>query len=109
MSKTLSIVIPAYNEEGAIADILTRCLGCREEIRKETGLGVEVIAVDDGSRDRTREIAKGFKEARLLVHEVNRGYGNALMTGFQGATGDYLAFLDADGTCDPRAFIPLFK
>lgn len=105
----LSIVIPAYNEEEAIAGILTRCLAAREPIRKATGLDVEVVAVDDGSRDRTRQIAEGFKEAKLVVHPVNKGYGQALMTGFKAGTGDYLGFLDADGTCDPLAFIDLYK
>ena len=106
----LSIVIPAYNEEDAIEEILTRCLAAREPLKKATGLGgVEVLVVDDGSRDRTRELASRFKEARLISHPVNRGYGAALMTGFDGATGDYLSFLDADGTCDPLAFVDLFK
>jgi glycosyltransferase involved in cell wall biosynthesis len=104
----LSIVIPAYNEEEAIAGIITRCLSAREPIKKATGLDVEVIAVDDGSRDKTRSIAEGFKEARLISHPVNKGYGQALMTGFKAAKGDYLGFLDADGTCDPLAFIDLF-
>lgn len=108
--KTLSVVIPAYNEEDAIEEILTKCLSARERICRETGLaGVEVIAVDDGSRDRTRELAGKFTEAKLVVHPVNKGYGQALMTGFKAASGDYLGFLDADGTCDPLAFIPLYK
>jgi glycosyltransferase involved in cell wall biosynthesis len=107
---TLSIVIPAYNEEDAIEAILTQCLAAREPICRATGLSaVEVIAVDDGSRDRTRELAGKFGEAKLISHPVNRGYGAALMTGFDGASGDYLGFLDADGTCDPLAFIDLFK
>lgn len=105
----LSIVIPAYNEEEAIAGILTRCLAAREPIKKATGLDVEIVAVDDGSRDKTRQIASGFKDAKLVVHEVNRGYGQALMTGFLAGSGDYLGFLDADGTCDPLAFIDLYS
>ena len=104
----LSIVIPAYNEEEAIAEILKRCLDARAPIKEATGLEVEVVAVDDGSRDRTREIAAGFPEAKLVVHPVNKGYGQALMTGFKAGSGDYLGFLDADGTCDPLAFIDLY-
>lgn len=104
----LSIVIPAYNEEEAIAGILARCLSAREPIKKATGLDVEIVAVDDGSRDKTREIAAGFKEAKLVAHEANKGYGQALMTGFKAGSGDYLGFLDADGTCDPLAFIDLY-
>ena len=107
---TFSIIIPAYNEEEAIAEILTRCLDARKRLCEENGLtAVEIIAVDDGSRDKTREIALTFKDAKLVVHPKNRGYGAALMTGFGAAAGDYLGFLDADGTCDPLAFTSLFK
>ncbi len=103
--RKLSIVIPAYNEEQSIREIITRCLEAREGICREAGLSaVEVIAVDDGSRDKTREIAEAVAGARVVVHPVNKGYGAALMTGFEAASGDYLAFLDADGTCDPKVF-----
>lgn len=108
--KTLSIVIPAYNEEGAISDILDKCLAARQPLCRQTGLSfIEIIAVDDGSRDRTRELIGRFSEAKLLRHPANRGYGAALMTGFGSARGDYLAFLDADGTCDPLAFAELYR
>lgn len=110
MSGKLSIIIPAYNEESAIAEILARCLAARAPICAATGLAaVEVVVVDDGSRDKTRGIAGGFPEASLISHPANRGYGAALMTGFNAASGDYLSFLDADGTCDPLAFIDLYK
>lgn len=109
-AKTLSIVIPAFNEEAAIADILKRCLSAREVLRREAGLSnVEVIAVDDGSRDKTAEIARDFAEVKLVLHPANKGYGAALMSGFAAAKGDLLAFLDADGTCDPLAFAGLCK
>lgn len=108
--RVLSIIIPAYNEEDAIADILRRCLAAREAIRQSTGLeAVEVVVVDDGSRDRTREIVGSFPEARLVVHPVNRGYGAALATGFAAANGGLLGFLDADGTCEPLAFVDLHR
>ncbi|MBI4061191.1 MAG: glycosyltransferase family 2 protein [Elusimicrobia bacterium] len=105
MSETLSIVIPAYNEEDAVDDILKRCLDARAALMRDAGLSsVEVIIVDDGSRDKTREKARRWGEAKLIVHEKNKGYGAALMTGFRAASGDLLSFLDADGTCDPLAF-----
>ncbi|MDE2238281.1 MAG: glycosyltransferase family 2 protein, partial [Elusimicrobia bacterium] len=107
---TLSIVIPAYNEESAIEAIIARCLGAREMICREAGLSsVEIIVVDDGSRDRTRALASGFSGISLIPHPANRGYGAALLTGFSAASGDYLGFLDADGTCDPLAFIELYR
>ena len=105
MSEKLSIVIPAYNEEDSVDDILKRCLDARAVLMREAGLSaVEVVLVDDGSRDKTREKAAKWKEAKLVIHEKNKGYGAALMTGFRASSGDYLSFLDADGTCDPLAF-----
>ncbi len=110
MSEKLSIVIPAYNEQASIAGIVGRCLAAGAPICAATGLtGVEVLVVDDGSRDKTGEIAAAIPGARLITHPQNKGYGQALMTGFAAATGDYLSFLDADGTCDPLAFIELYK
>ena len=104
----LSIVIPAYNEEDSVDDILRRCLDARAVLIKEAGLSsVEVLIVDDGSRDKTREKAALWTEAKLVVHEKNKGYGAALMTGFRASSGDLLSFLDADGTCDPLAFTGL--
>lgn len=101
---TLSIVIPALNEEQAIADTVRRCLDAREQVAREGGLGeVEVIVVNDGSSDRTEAIALGFPEATVLAFDRNRGYGAAIKCGFEHARGDLLAFLDADGTCDPRS------
>lgn len=107
---TLSIVIPAWNEEAAIGAIIQRTLAARGTIRTEGGVGdVELIVVDDGSTDRTAEIATGFPAAdvRVISHPRNRGYGAAIKTGFQHASGDLLAFLDADGTCDPVFFATL--
>lgn len=110
MNEKLSIVIPAYNEEDSVDAILKSCLDARAALIKESGLSaVEVILVDDGSRDKTREKAGRWTEARLVVHERNKGYGAALMTGFRASSGDLLSFLDADGTCDPLAFNGLIK
>lgn len=108
--RSFSIVVPAYNEEAAIEEILRRCLDAREAIRAKAGVDrVEIVAVDDGSRDRTRELASRYPDVKLVVHPVNRGYGAALMTGFSAGSGDLLGFLDADGTCDPLSFVDLCK
>lgn len=97
MKDSLSVIIPVYNEEKSIENAVRKvrrfCPGC------------ELIVVDDGSGDRTAEIAKGLK-VRLVSHRVNKGYGAALKTGFSEAGGEYIAFLDADMTYHPK-YIPL--
>jgi glycosyltransferase involved in cell wall biosynthesis len=106
----LSIVIPAYNEEEAIASTIERCLAARANIAARTCVDqVEVIVVSDGSTDRTVEIASRYDEITLEVFEVNRGYGAAIKRGFEIAHGDLVSFLDADGTCDPEFFVPLCR
>jgi hypothetical protein len=77
---------------------------------QDVGVGnLEIIVVDDGSRDRTAEIAAGFPSVRLVRHPVNRGYGAAIKTGFRQAQGELLAFLDADGTYPPEHFPALCR
>ena len=102
---TLSIVIPAYNEEKAIGAIVERCLAARDHIKDGTGItDVEIIVVNDGSADRTADVGQQFPGITLISYPVNKGYGAALKTGFAAAKGDLVSFLDADGTCDPRFF-----
>jgi glycosyltransferase involved in cell wall biosynthesis len=108
VAQTFSIIIPAYNEEGAIASIIERSLAARERIQREACPGgVEVIVVSDGSTDRTAEIAAQYEDITLVSYEKNRGYGAAIKAGFEQASGSLLGFLDADGTCDPLFFIEL--
>jgi glycosyltransferase involved in cell wall biosynthesis len=100
----LSVVIPALNEERGIDEILRRVLGQREELAKAGIRELEVIVVDDGSKDKTADRIRAYRDVRLIRHPTNRGYGAALKTGFNAATGDLLAFLDADGTYPPESF-----
>jgi glycosyltransferase involved in cell wall biosynthesis len=101
----LSIVIPALNEEAAIGNTIRRCLEARPVLLAEAGLSdVELLVVSDGSTDRTEEIAHSFAEVTVISFRRNRGYGAAIKCGFEHARGDLLAFLDADGTCDPLFF-----
>lgn len=105
---SLSIIIPAYNEEQAIGAIIERTLAARPTIHSRAGIGdIEIIVVSDGSGDKTAEIAARYSEVRLIAYEKNRGYGAAIKQGFEVATGDLLGFLDADGTCDPEFFADL--
>jgi len=105
----LSIIIPALNEEEAIRDTVRRCLEARDAIRQKGGVrDVEVIVVNDGSTDRTEEIARE-SGVTVLSFDRNRGYGAAIQCGFAHARGDLLGFVDADGTCDPRFFADLCR
>jgi glycosyltransferase involved in cell wall biosynthesis len=104
----LSIVIPAYNEEQAIAAIIERTLDARPTIIERSPVDdVEIIVVSDGSSDRTVEIAAGYDQVKLIVFEKNQGYGAAIKRGFAESTGELVSFLDADGTCDPVFFAKL--
>jgi glycosyltransferase involved in cell wall biosynthesis len=111
-SAILSVVIPAYNEEDGIAETVERVLAVRPALA-EIGLGLELLVVDDGSKDRTGEIVQGYvlghEGVRLLRHDPNRGYGAALKTGFAAGCGDLLAFLDADGTYPPTSLPDLCR
>lgn len=105
----LSIVIPALNEEQSIVSICERCLHAAPHIRRETGEDVEVIVVDDGSTDRTAELAQSVAGVSVISFERNRGYGAALLEGFRRGNGGLVGFLDADGTCDPEYFVPMVR
>jgi glycosyltransferase involved in cell wall biosynthesis len=108
--RTLTIVIPALNEQDAIGSTISRCLEAREEIRGKAGLDeVEIIVVSDGSTDRTPEIARSFPEVEVIEFEQNHGYGAAIKEGFRRGTGTLVGFLDADGTCDPRYFAEMCR
>ncbi len=105
---TLSIVIPAYNEEDGIQEIVERVLNVRPALAEE-GVDLELIVVDDGSRDNTAAVTAAIPGVRLLRHVNNGGYGAALKTGFAAARGEWLGFLDADGTYPPEHFPALYR
>jgi len=101
---TLSAVTPAYYEENGIANIVQRVLAVREPLEQVGVDHLELIVVDDGSRDRTAEITSQIEGVRLIRHPKNRGYGAALKTGFSNALGELIGFLDADETYPPEYF-----
>ncbi len=105
----LSVVIPAYNEEDGITEIACRVLSVYPELVKAGVDQLEVLVVDDGSHDRTAELAMKIPGVTLIRHPRNRGYGAALKTGFCKARGELIGFLDADGTYPPESFPELCR
>ena len=100
----LSVVIPAYNEEHGIAEITSRVLSIAPALKKIGVDQLELLVVDDGSKDGTAEVAQNMPGVSLIRHPKNRGYGAALKTGFSKASGELIGFLDADGTYPPEYF-----
>ncbi|MBK9925965.1 MAG: glycosyltransferase family 2 protein [Anaerolineales bacterium] len=100
----LSIVIPAYNEENGIREIAERVLAVEPSLQKVGVERMELLVVDDGSKDRTAEVAESIRGVTLIRHPKNKGYGAALKTGFSKASGELIGFLDADGTYPPEYF-----
>ncbi len=99
-AENLTVVVPTYNEEATLDAVLGRIL-----VQKMVG---EVIVVDDGSHDKTRQIAERWagREMRVvfLLHEKNQGKGAALRTGFQAATRDFVIVQDADMEYEPEDY-----
>lgn len=106
----LLIVIPALNEEKSIESIILRTQQAKSVIcEKSKVTAIDVVVVSDGSSDNTVNIAKSHSDIiDLIIFEKNRGYGAAIKEGWKSrADADLLAFLDADGTCDPLFFSEL--
>ncbi len=95
----VSVIIPAYNEEGAIADVLRRLLSALADLSASRGITFEVIVVDDGSKDNTfAEASSVSADVRVLQQVPNRGYGAALKFGIRHSTHEWILITDADGT-----------
>lgn len=105
----LSIIIPVYNEEATIVQILNKV----EAVVLIEGIAKEIILVDDKSKDGSLELIKTYIQAKpeikLYQHKINQGKGAALQTGFKQATGDFIIIQDADLEYDPEDYNELLK
>jgi putative flippase GtrA len=105
---SLSVVLPAYNEEALIANTISNIMAALTTWMRD----FEVIVVNDGSKDRTGEIVEQLESydprIRLINHPVNRGYGAALVTGFESVSKELAFFMDSDGQFDIRDLVRFF-
>lgn len=100
--KKLSIVIPCYNENKTIEELIAKVLAADSSCLKK-----EIIIVDDGSKDGTRDILEKYKnnnDIKIIFHKKNSGKGGALKTGFAETTGDIVLIQDADLEYDPSEY-----
>jgi len=98
--RKLSVVVPVYNERNTLVEIIRRM----RSVELPDSIDREIIIIDDGSDDGTRDVLKqlGDSTVRVVMHPHNRGKGAAVRTGFQVATGDYVLVQDADLEYDPE-------
>jgi glycosyltransferase involved in cell wall biosynthesis len=97
--RKLSIVVPVFNERNTLPEVLRRM----RTVELPDGIDREILVVDDGSTDGTREVLRqlGDSTVRVVLHPENRGKGAAVRTGFAHASGDYVLIQDADLEYDP--------
>ena len=107
----LTVIIPAYNERATIEEIIRRVK--QAPIDADLRVEKEIIVVDDGSTDGTREIlariAEEDPDITVLMHDRNQGKGAAIRTALQHASGDYIVIQDADLEYDPREYSVLLR
>ncbi|MGB8226756.1 MAG: glycosyltransferase family 2 protein, partial [Sedimentisphaerales bacterium] len=107
--KSLSVFFPCFNEQ----DNVERAVKSAVDVLSPLKIDFEIIIVNDGSKDKTGEIADGIaaenKNIKVVHHNINRGYGAALQSGFKAATKEYVFYTDGDGQFDIKELPLLFK
>ncbi len=101
----LSVIIPAYNEERTISEIIKKV----KKVKVHSKVKKEVLVVDDASCDKTQSILKRIKGIKVLRHKMNKGKGAAVRTGLKQAKGDLIVVQDADLEYDPNDFEKLLN
>lgn len=105
----LSVFFPAYNDSGTIASMVISALLAARTLTPDH----EIIVVNDGSGDATPqildELARTYPQVRIVHHQVNRGYGGALRSGFEHARKDYVFYTDGDAQYDPAEMTLLWQ
>ena len=98
--RKLSVIVPVYNERNTVVEVLRRM----RAVELPDGIDREIIVVDDGSSDGTRDVLNQLSDStvRIILHEHNRGKGAAVRTGIEVASGDYVLIQDADLEYDPE-------
>ncbi len=112
--KTLSLIIPIFNEENTLEDIVQKTLSIQnDKFALENNISLELVLVDDCSSDNSlkiaQELAQKYKNVKVFSHLKNQGKGAALKTGFACATGDYIGIQDADNEYNPFDYLKMIK
>lgn len=97
-----SIIVPVFNEEEVIEEVIA-------SLKKYLSEACEIIVVNDGSTDKTRELLEKIADIRIIHHLENRGYGAALKSGIKKSQGEYILIIDADGSYPPESISELIN
>jgi glycosyltransferase involved in cell wall biosynthesis len=105
---SLTIFFPAYNDSGTIASLVIAAHRTAQQVTED----FEILIINDGSADNTAaiadELARTYREVRVVNHQVNRGYGGALRSGFREAQKDVIFYTDGDAQYDPTELVALW-
>jgi glycosyltransferase involved in cell wall biosynthesis len=105
LEEMISVIVPVFNEERNIEKTLTGLTKTLQDL----ACSFEIIVVNDGSTDNTRDVLSGKAGIRLISYESNRGKGYALRAGLRRARGEFVGYIDGDGEIDPAYLADFYK